>query len=81
MTAVNLANHHGSEGTLTIAFERETKRFVVQPPPGMGAFRLLSFDFHRECGSTRYRNLAKLYVQIEADLHVFGVFRWTSPTA
>lgn len=81
VTAVNLANHHGSEGSLTTALERAAKRWAASPSPGLGTFRLLNFDFHKECGTTKYWNLAKLYVQIEADLHSMGVYRWTTPAA
>ena len=50
MLAVNLANQHGSEGILGHAFDEEAKRFSAKEP----ALRLVSFDFHKECGSTRY---------------------------
>lgn len=50
VTAINLANQHGSEGVLSAAFKDETRRFS-----GIASgFRLVAFDFHKECGASRY---------------------------
>ena len=48
--AVNLANQHGSEGILCKAFKEEAERFAKVKP----GFEVISFDFHKECGATRY---------------------------
>ncbi len=48
--AVNLANQHGSEGILGKAFKEEAERFAKVKP----GFEVISFDFHKECGATRY---------------------------
>jgi hypothetical protein len=48
--AINLANQHGSEGVLGKAFKQEAERFAKVKP----GFEVVSFDFHKECGATRY---------------------------
>lgn len=48
--AVNLANQHGSEGVLSSAYKDEASRFAGDK----GGLRLVPFDFHKECGATRY---------------------------
>ena len=50
MLAVNLANQHGSEGILGKAFSEQAQRFARVKP----GFEVISFDFHKECGATRY---------------------------
>ena len=47
---VNLAGLHGSEGVLSRAFQQEAVRFAATTP-GVG---YVDFDFHKECGATRY---------------------------
>lgn len=47
---VNLAGLHGSEGVLSRAFQQEATRFAATTP-GVG---YVDFDFHKECGATRY---------------------------
>ncbi len=54
--AVNLANQHGSEGILGKAFKEEAERFAKVKP----GFDVISFDFHKECGATRYDRSAKV---------------------
>ena len=56
MTAINLANQHGSEGKLGQAFHAENDRFGKA---GRG-LRLFAFDFHAICGGTRYDRCARL---------------------
>ena len=48
--AVNLANQHGSEWVLGKAFKEQAERFARAKP----GFEVVSFDFHKECGATRY---------------------------
>lgn len=55
--AVNLANQHGSEGVLGSAFSEQAERFAKVKP----GFEVVSFDFHKECGATRYDRRA-LYI-------------------
>lgn len=50
VVAINLANQSGSEGVLSKAFEQEARRFS-KASSGM---RLVPFDFHKQCGATRY---------------------------
>jgi len=47
---VNLAGLHGSEGRLSRAYQAEAVRFAATTP-GVG---YVDFDFHKECGATRY---------------------------
>lgn len=51
---MNLANQHGSEGVLSLAFKDNATRFSG----GKDGLRLVPFDFHKECGATRYDRLA-----------------------
>lgn len=48
--AINLANQHGSEGALSSAFKKEADRYAAKA----SGLRLVPFDFHKECGATRY---------------------------
>ena len=50
VVAINLANQHGSEGLLGKAFIRENTRFAGST----SGLRLVSFDFHKVCGSMHY---------------------------
>lgn len=51
-------NQHGSEGKLAAAFKAESDRFKrSQGEPGL---TYCPFDFHKECGATRYDRLSKL---------------------
>ena len=68
--AVNLAHTTGSEGLLTSAFDSATRRFSR----AKDGFRLINFDFHKECGATRYDRLSILFDKIRADLDRFGQF-------
>ena len=54
--AVNLANQHGSEGILGTAFKEQAERFARVKP----GFEVVSFDFHKECGATRYDRCTSL---------------------
>ena len=48
--AVNLANQHGSEGVLSSAFKDEADRYASKA----SGLKLVPFDFHKQCGATRY---------------------------
>ena len=50
IVAVNLANQHGSEGVLSAAFKEGAERYAGKA----GGFKLVAFDFHKQCGATRY---------------------------
>ena len=54
VVALNLANQHGSEGVLSSAFKEEADRFGKSH----SGLRLVPFDFHKECGATRYDRCA-----------------------
>ncbi|EIE26553.1 hypothetical protein COCSUDRAFT_11753, partial [Coccomyxa subellipsoidea C-169] len=69
--AVNLANQNGSEGILGKAFKEEAERFAKVKP----GFEVISFDFHKECGATRYDRLEKLWAMIEPFVERFGTFQ------
>eukprot|EP01026_Neomeris_dumetosa_P002077 TRINITY_DN10546_c0_g1_i8.p1 TRINITY_DN10546_c0_g1~~TRINITY_DN10546_c0_g1_i8.p1 ORF type:complete len:425 (+),score=43.70 TRINITY_DN10546_c0_g1_i8:2-1276(+) len=71
--SVNLANQKGSEGRLSMAFKEQTDRlFGVLPK-----IRLISFDFHKELGASKYENLSKLKKQLQQYFQDFGMFvKW-----
>lgn len=50
MDAINLANQHGSEGELSKKMLELAERYS-QMSTGL---RLVPFDFHKECGASRY---------------------------
>lgn len=50
VTAVNLINQHGSEGVLAKAFNEEALRFANNSK----GLRLVAFDFHKQCGASKY---------------------------
>lgn len=56
VVAINLANQHGSEGLLGTAFIRENTRFGGKT----SGLRLVSFDFHKVCGTRHYERCAAL---------------------
>lgn len=70
-TGVNLAHKSGSEGRLTKAFDEETRRFSRMKT----GFRLVNFDFHKECGTTRYHKLQDLMEALNDDFHRYSQFR------
>ena len=47
---VNLVNQHGSELILSKAFEEQAATFARTNR----GFRLITFDFHKQCGATSY---------------------------
>ena len=53
--AVNLVNQHGSELVLSKAFEEQAAAFAKT---GSG-FRLITFDFHKQCGATSYHKCVR----------------------
>lgn len=69
---VNLVNQHGSEGRLAAEFERLAMTLPQQPG---AALRVVSFDFHKECGSTNYGNLSKLWDQLMPDFNHHSMFQ------
>jgi len=53
--AVNLVNQHGSELVLSRAFEEQAAAFAK----GGRGFRLITFDFHKQCGGTSYHKCVR----------------------
>ena len=53
---MNLVNQHGSELVLSKAFEEQAAAFAKT---GRG-FRLITFDFHKQCGATSYHKCVRL---------------------
>jgi hypothetical protein len=71
--AVNLANQHGSEGVLGKAFKEQAERFAKVKP----GFEVVSFDFHKECGATRYDRRASLPLYSHPHLNHLSLSDWT----
>ncbi|KAK9805735.1 hypothetical protein WJX73_003446 [Symbiochloris irregularis] len=69
VVAINLANQHGSEGLLGKAFIRENTRFAGST----SGLRLVSFDFHKVCGSKHYERMDLLWKEVVQD---FDKFAW-----
>jgi hypothetical protein len=57
VVAVNLANQTGREGVLSAAYADAAAAFAAQAP----GFRLVPFDFHKQCGATNYARLQLLW--------------------
>lgn len=64
VVAINLANQHGSEGLLGQKMAEQADRFS-QNNPGL---RLVPFDFHKECGTSRYDRYRGLGVSTDPHL-------------
>lgn len=62
-------NSHGSEGMLSSAFIAESNKFRDR------GYKLIPFDFHKECGNKNYHRLSVLWKKIETDFKGFGYFR------
>ena len=52
---VNLVNQHGSELILSKAFEEQAAAFAKTNR----GFRLITFDFHKQCGATSYHKCVR----------------------
>ncbi|KAL4539610.1 hypothetical protein Ndes2526A_g02636 [Nannochloris sp. 'desiccata'] len=63
VTAINLANQTGREGKLSAAYATAAAAVTNENPD----FRLVPFDFHKQCGATNYANLEILWNQVEED--------------
>ncbi len=48
--AINLANQTGREGKLSSAYREAAERYSA----AFSGFRLVPFDFHKQCGATNY---------------------------
>eukprot|EP01023_Acetabularia_acetabulum_P042363 TRINITY_DN4181_c0_g1_i7.p1 TRINITY_DN4181_c0_g1~~TRINITY_DN4181_c0_g1_i7.p1 ORF type:complete len:598 (-),score=98.18 TRINITY_DN4181_c0_g1_i7:133-1926(-) len=70
VVSINLANQKKSEGKLSSAFREQTDRLSSNLP----WIKLISFDFHKELGASKYENLIKLWNQISTDFSQFGMF-------
>lgn len=76
VTAINLANQTGREGKLSGAYADAA---AAATAPG---FRLVPFDFHRQCGATNYANLEVLWKDVAGDASAAGYwFRDNAGTA
>lgn len=71
VVAINLANQHGSEGLLGTAFIRENTRFGGKT----SGLRLVSFDFHKVCGTRHYERMDQLWDQIVGDFDAFSYWQ------
>lgn len=73
VVGLSLVNSHGSEGMLSSAFVAESNRFRDR------GYKLIPFDFHKECGNKNYHRLSVLWKKIETDFKRFGYFKvvWT----
>lgn len=70
VVGINLANQTGREGKLSAAYRETADRFCA----AFGGFRLVPFDFHKQCGATNYARLAILWQDIEEDFCKFGYY-------
>jgi hypothetical protein len=68
VTAINLANLTGREGRLSDAYASAAEAVSKE----ISNFKFVPFDFHKECGSTKYQNLSKLWDQISGMHKDFG---------
>ena len=68
VVAINLANQHGSEGVLSTAFKDEAARYGNSDK----GLRLVPFDFHKECGATRYDRWGPLNIALSCS----SLCRW-----
>ncbi|KAJ9531855.1 hypothetical protein QJQ45_022032 [Haematococcus lacustris] len=75
VVAINLINHHGTEGKLEVAFRSEAARLTSSASAIARAVRYIAFDFHAECGNKRYHRLSLLWDQISADFTAQGFLR------
>mmetsp|Transcript_34815 Transcript_34815/g.88218 ORF Transcript_34815/g.88218 Transcript_34815/m.88218 type:complete len:689 (-) Transcript_34815:380-2446(-) len=69
IVAVNLINHHGTEGKLEAAFRAEATRACDEAAgsPLSQALKYVAFDFHAECGNKRYHRLTFLWDKVKDD--------------
>ena len=77
MVAINLANQHGSEGALGRAYGEQAERYGAS----RRGLRLVQFDFHAQCGATRYDRLELLWADIGGDVGRHGFFLDPAPGA
>lgn len=74
VTAINLANQTGREGKLSAAYASA----AASLPSETARFRLVPFDFHKQCGATNYKNLEVLWGDVVDDFRSYGY--WTRGT-
>jgi hypothetical protein len=68
VTAINLANQTGREGKLSAAYAAAADAL------GSSNFRLVPFDFHKQCGATNYKNLEILWNAVAGDFEARGLW-------
>jgi hypothetical protein len=69
VVGINLANQTGREGKLSAAYADAASDFAAAAadgdthasPAAAPGFRLVPFDFHKQCGATNYARLAILW--------------------
>ncbi|KAL4856549.1 Phosphoinositide phosphatase SAC7 [Chlorella vulgaris] len=90
VVGINLANQTGREGKLSAAYADAASDFAAAAadgdthasPAAAPGFRLVPFDFHKQCGATNYARLAILWEGISADFRRFAYwFRDSAGTA
>eukprot|EP00884_Botryococcus_braunii_P019217 jgi/Botrbrau1/597/Bobra.0010s0061.1 len=70
VVAINLANQHGTEGLLGQKMAEQAECFSASSP----GLRLVPFDFHKECGTSRYDRLDLLWELISGDVARLGYY-------
>lgn len=80
VVAINLAGlgPKKSEGKLSKTFAELADWFAKKSGPRPG-FELVEFDFHKQCGATKYHNLEKLFERIRPEFESIGAFRRSTP--
>lgn len=68
VTGINLANQTGREGKLSAAYAAAAAAMASDLP----GFRLVPFDFHKQCGATKYANLEVLWREITSEFAANG---------
>ena len=91
LLALNLVNGHGSEGALADAYAAAAVRYggvvdagdkaaaAAPASPPTAPLRLIPFDFHAQCGATRYDRLDGLWAAIEGDVAGIGALFLPAP--
>jgi len=72
VVAINLAGLKPGkgEGKVSDAYKAAAANFEKRSP----AFQLVNFDFHKECGATKYGNLEKLFARVRPEFVKMGAF-------
>ncbi|KAF8510997.1 SacI homology domain-containing protein [Hysterangium stoloniferum] len=71
VTIINLAEQHGKEAIVTVAYKETVEQ------AGLRDVRYHEYDFHAETKGMRYENISKLIMQLERNFESQGFF-WVS---